>query len=307
MPSTGTLWIIPAHLGSLTSATGCLVDNLEEYRLIAGGTLAQLDPNYFLDYAVFTGAVRHYASQILEVAFKGDPNPARRRLHLINLIKEEYAAYEDAGAVLNAFLDWREGKVDVPFASLLAYKPGEVALATMFESHKIASSDQLYAALGLDTWIPGRWEEWYPELDLKKALRLACAFFFQDCATNQKRYGVISYNKIKHGLLVVPSGRAYKNDMPDSPATLFSTPAELQKEGAPPYTIQGFPSDDTQIQQRHASIEFVQCDLRLFAGLYVVSRYPEALAAKGINPQKLFDSKEFHDVRHLISEVTKKK
>jgi hypothetical protein len=62
----------------------------------------------------------------------------------------------------------------------------------------------------LDTWIPGEWVKWFPDLDLKKALRLACAFSFQDCATNQKRYGVISYNKIKHGLLVVPSGRAYK-------------------------------------------------------------------------------------------------
>jgi len=129
---------------------------------MAGETLEQLDPNYFLDYAAFTGAVRHYASQTLEEAFKADPNPARRRLHLVNLIKEEYAAYEDAGAILNAFLEWREGKVGVPFASLLAYKPGDVALVAMFESHKIASSDQLYAALGLDTWIPGEWVEWFP-------------------------------------------------------------------------------------------------------------------------------------------------
>jgi hypothetical protein len=110
---------------------------------------------------------------------------------------------------------------------------------------------------------------------------------------NQKRYGVISYNKIKHGLLVVPSGRAYKPDVPDSPAALFLTPAERQKDGALPYTIYGFPSGDMQIEQRHASIEFVQCNLRLFAGLYVVARYPEALAARGISPQKLFDSKEF--------------
>jgi hypothetical protein len=119
---------------------------------MAGETLAQLDPNYFLDYAIFTGAVHHYASQTLEVAFEADPNPARRRLHLVNLIKEEYAAYEDAGAVLNAFLDWGEGRVEVPFASLLAYRPGEVALAAMFESHKITSSDQLMLLLD---WTPG--------------------------------------------------------------------------------------------------------------------------------------------------------
>jgi hypothetical protein len=55
----------------------------------------------------------------------------------VNLIKEEYAAYEDAGAILNAFLDWREGTVEVPFASLLAYKPEDVALAAMCQIHEI--------------------------------------------------------------------------------------------------------------------------------------------------------------------------
>ena len=99
---------------------------------------------------------------------------------------------------------------------------------------------------------------------------------------NQKRYGVISYNKIKHGLLVVPSGRAYKPDVPDSPAALFLTPAERQKDGAPPYTIYGFPSGDMQIEQRHASIEFVQCNLRLFAGLYLAWRYPGTMPGEGV-------------------------
>jgi hypothetical protein len=59
-------------------------------------------------------------------------------------LKEEYAAYEDAGAVLNAFLDYREGKVEVPIASLMAFKTGDVELSAMFKSHKIASSDELY-------------------------------------------------------------------------------------------------------------------------------------------------------------------
>src|SRR5712691_4939912 len=65
-------------------------------------TLVQIEPLYFLDYAIFTGAVRHYASRTLEEAFKADPNPLRRRLHFVNLVKEEYAAYEDAGAMLKA-------------------------------------------------------------------------------------------------------------------------------------------------------------------------------------------------------------
>ena len=66
--------------------------------------LARVEPIYFLDYALFTGAVRHYASVTLEAAFKTDPHPLRRRLHFVNLLKEEYAAYEDVGAFLGAFL-----------------------------------------------------------------------------------------------------------------------------------------------------------------------------------------------------------
>ena len=124
---------------------------------------------------------------------------------------------------------------------------------------------------------------------------------------NQKRYGVDLLQQDQARIIGRAVWSRLQADIPDSPAALFLTPAERQKDGAPPYTIYGFPSNDMQIEQRHASIEFVQCNLRLFAGLYVVARYPEALAARGFNPQKLFDSKEFHDVRHLISEVTKKK
>lgn len=275
---------------------------------MAGDTLAQLDPLYFLDYALFTGSVRHYASRILEEAFKADPNPARRRLHLVNLVKEEYAAYEDAGAILNALLDYRRGKVAVPFASLMAFRPGDVELSTMFQGQKVASGDDLYAALAIDEWVPGQWTEWFPHLDLRKALRLACRFFFEDCVQNQKKYGVIAYNKIKHGLMLVPSGRAYRDHLPDSPAAIFSTPAEQQKEGKPPYIAYGFPSDDSQIEQRHTSIEFVQCNLRLITALYVVWRYPEVPRARGFSDAKgLFESDQFHDVRHLVGEVTAKK
>jgi len=54
--------------------------------------------------------------------------------------------------------------------------------------------------------------------------------------------------------------------------------------------------------------EFVQCNLRLFAGLYVVWRYADVLRERGIaDPQRLFACQEFSDVRHLIDEVTKKK
>jgi hypothetical protein len=178
----------------------------------------------------------------------------------------------------------------------------------MFDGHKITSGDQLYAALKIDEWIPIGWAEWFPQLDLTKTLDVACRFFVEDCAQNQKRYGVMAYNKIKHGLMVVPSGRAYKNDLPEGPAALFLTPAEEKKEGKPPYILYGFLSDDAQIEQRHTSIEFVQCNLRLIAALYVAARYPEVWRARGFNDAKgLFESDPFYDVRHLIGEVTARK
>ncbi len=75
-----------------------------------------------------------------------------------------------------------------------------------------------------------------------------------------------------------------------------------------PYTIYGFMSDDGQIEERHKAIEFVQSNLRLFAGLYVAWRYPGALGARGIvEPKEMFECAEFYDVRHLIGEVTAKK
>jgi hypothetical protein len=95
-------------------------------------TLVQIEPLYFLDYAIFTGAVRHYASRTLEEAFKADPNPLRRRLHFVNLVKEEYAAYEDAGAMLKAFLDYRANKVAIPLQTLIGFKARDVQLAEVF-------------------------------------------------------------------------------------------------------------------------------------------------------------------------------
>lgn len=270
--------------------------------------LAQLDPFYFLDYALFTGAVRHHASLTLEGAFKADPNPLHRRLHFINLLKEEYAAYEDAGALLNAYLDFREGKVDVPISSLMRFKPREVQLDAVFESHNVKSSDTLFATLKLNEWVPTKWLEWFAHLDVEKSIQLACRFFFEDCTRNQKEYGVIAYNKIKHGLLVVPSGKQYKPGLPDSPAVVFPTPRGLVESGEGPYTIYGFNTNGEQIENRHRAIEFVQCNLRLFAGLYVAWRYPSTLNQRGIvGVREMFESPQFEDIRHLIGEVTAKK
>jgi len=270
--------------------------------------LARVEPIYFLDYALFTGAVRHYASVTLEAAFKTDPHPLRRRLHFVNLLKEEYAAYEDVGAFLGAYLEYRREETCIPLASLLHYRPRDVILSEMFEEYGISSGQELWDALRLGEWIPTNWPKWFPHLDLNKALRLACNFFFEDCSRNQKKYGIMAYNKIKHGLLVVPSGKRYLPNLPDAPAVLFPTEAKLEEAKRNPFTVYGFRTDDSQIEERHKAIEFVQCNLRLLAALYVAWRYPRALAANGTgDPKGLFERDELSDVRHLIAEVTAKK
>jgi len=270
--------------------------------------LAGLEPLYFLDYALFTGAVRHYASITLEGVFKADRSPLRRRLHFVNLLKEEYAAYEDVGAFLDSLLAYRSGTVSIPLTKLLDYRPKDVRLSEVFSRYAVSSGQGLFDILMLEEWVPDDWPRWFPHLDLRKSLRLACSFFYEDCARNQKKYGVVAYNKIKHGLLVVPSGKLYVPELPDAPAVLFPTDATLQQANINPVTVYGFQCDDSQIEERHKAIEFVQCNLRALAALYVMWRYPRSLAARGIaDPKGLFERDELADVRHLIGEVTAKK
>ena len=269
--------------------------------------LAQADPLYFFDYALFTGAIRHHAAKTFEDAFKADPNPIHRRLHIVNLIKEEYAAYEDAGSMLDAFLAYREGTVRVPLARLIQFKARDVELARVFESHQIASGDELRAALRPEEWIPPRWEEWFPQLDLPKALHFACRFF-AECRQTQTLHGVLSYNKIKHGLLIVPSANAYKPDLPDAPAAFFPNTRQRVESGASPYAMAPFDMSNRGIETRYSVVEFIQCNLRLLAGLYVTWRYPDSLRRRGVaDPYELFACQEFYDMRHLIEEVTLKK
>ncbi len=65
---------------------------------------------------------------------------------------------------------------------------------------------------------------------------------------------------------------------------------------------------DEAIQARYSLIEFIQCNLRLLAGLYVTWRYPDFLKGRGVaDPQELFGCRKFCDVPHLIEQVTLKK
>src|SRR4051794_27237477 len=93
--------------------------------------LQRLEGDYFLDYALFTGAVREYIVNTLEAQYNSsDKNDWHRRLLLIAVYREEYTAYEDVGAFLYAFLSAAADDSVLPLHRILHYKPSHVRLAS---------------------------------------------------------------------------------------------------------------------------------------------------------------------------------
>lgn len=264
-------------------------------------TIQQLDPLYFLDYALFTGCVRDYASRTFEEAFSNDPNSIRKPLHFVNLLKEEYAAYEDVGAFLLSFLNFKSGKASTPLETLISFRPGEANISKIFELYNIQTGKDLFGILKIEEWIPINWDSWSPDFNLKKTLTLMCDFFVEDCQKNQKKYGIRAYNKIKHGLLMVPSGKIYLPDLPEGPAMIIKDDNKVP-------TLYGFEITNSDLENRYRSIHFIQCNLRLFAALYVCWKYPKHLALRNFSsPQYLFESSSFSDVQNFLKEVALKK
>ena len=269
--------------------------------------LHNLEPQYFADYVSLTGVVRDYVADTLREAFASDPNPIRRRLHLLGLLGQEYAAYEDAAALLKAWLDWRARAVTSPMETLLKYSPGEARLERVFSDANISTGDELYDALGCSAWLPPDWSLWFPSLQLEKTVRLGCQFLAVDCRANQKRFGVSAYNKLKHGLLVVPSGQRYVSSLPDSPAAIFRN-ADKASNSDNPVVVYGFPSTDDKLADRELSIHFVGRTLRLLAALYLLYRFPAKVAATwGASGREMFISQDLAPIIELIDEVTRKK
>ncbi len=136
--------------------------------------LAELSPRYFADYVRVVGLARDYAADTLRDAMRADPNDVRRRLHLINLIALEYAAYEDAAALLKSWLDWRGAKCPNPIESLMRYRPGEARLDLVLDEYGIVDGEGLFDALGAAEWLPTDWPTWFPDLNLEKTVRVGC-------------------------------------------------------------------------------------------------------------------------------------
>lgn len=215
----------------------------------------RIDPQWFFDYATFSGMYRHYAAKSLEIEFQRDANDFHKRLYLIGLYREEYSAYEDIGAILSAFLKWNKVSINYPITELLSYRPSDVELSKIFDIFSICSSNQLYTALDFDSWVTPNWKDSYPEIKIEKVLHKSCEFIFNDCHKYQKKHGIKAYNKIKHGLLFVPSGNKYKSESPDAHAMIFKNNEENVTE---PYDLLVIPLDDNNLTQKARVIEFVQ-------------------------------------------------
>lgn len=260
--------------------------------------LGRMNPYFFLDYIQFSGLIRDYASRTLEDAYKADPNPIRWRYHLVNLIKEEYSAYEDLARMLFAFLSFST-KSKCPLEIL--FKNNADVLENVFTSFHIQSADALLNKLEIISWIPNEWATWFPHLDIKKALQLSGKFWFEDCLKNQKKFGIRAYNKVKHGLLVVPNGKDYVRGTPNGPAMLIEG-----LDGTP--TLYTFKDNAKTAGERHRMIYFIQCNLRLLAALYISKFHQDILPGQGFNTiQLFFKSDAMYDIRHFIGEITAKK
>ena len=97
----------------------------------------QLDPHFFLDYALFSGALRHYATKSLEDAFRADPNDVHRRFFVLGVFREEHAAYEDLGAILESLIRLKLQELAYPIEGVLRFKDDLVVLETLFSRRDI--------------------------------------------------------------------------------------------------------------------------------------------------------------------------
>lgn len=199
------------------------------------------------------------------------------------------------------------GTVATPLETLFGYKPGEARLDKVFTDFAITTGEDLFKSLDVAQWLPPEWAQWFPKLDLEKAAHVACRFFADDCRRNQKKFGIAAFNKIKHGLLFVPSARSYLSALPDAPATIIAN-QDQETVPAKPYVFYIFSADDDSLRERERSIHFVGLSLRLLACLYLLHRFPAAVkAAWGGTGLAMFLSADLYDIVKLVADVTTKK
>jgi len=269
--------------------------------------LRRIEGDYLLDYAIFTGVARVYVTRTLEECFIKEKNDLHRRMFLLAVYRDEYSAYEDLGALLMALLTHRQNPEVPLLETLISYGVGQVELSKVMERFAIKSSEQLYEQLGLGDLIPATWREQFPGLDLEKALRTATDFFFVDCLRNQKKDGLRAFNKLKHGVLVVPNAKRYLPNQIDAPAALYKTDESNPEAVDNPVSLYAVPMTDVDLEGRLLSIHCIQANLRMIAALQVIARHPETLQRRGFkNPSDVLRAPELADVLDFIKQVTER-
>ncbi len=262
----------------------------------------QFDPHFFVDYALFSGSLRHYIAKSLEDLLKANINDSHRRLFIVGLYREEYAGYEDVGAIVASLIRYHRKELTYPIEGMLRYKPDAVILEKLFRRYDIKSADDLYVGLGLEEWIPTNWGSVHPRIDCAKVLQRMCRFIFLDCQANQKRYGIDAYNRIKHGLAFVPNGNRYLISLPNAPAVLVAN----RQSQSDPYVLLGLPMDDSSLAERARLVEFIQSTLRALVSFYLIGNYSEFLReTREIVPaSRIFDFPSLVSVRDFLVQLT---
>lgn len=266
--------------------------------------LRRVEGDYLFDYATFAGAMRTYITTSLEENFKKDKSDPHRRLFLLAVYREEYSAFEDLGAMLYALLTHRRDPTVPILEKLISYKPRDVKLSKIMKQFRVNSEKDLCLQLGLADLIPPNWKEQYPDLDIEETLKKAAHFVFTDCIRNQKDDGVRAFNKLKHGLLVVPKAQRYLRSLPDAPAAIFKTDNSQSDSDQNSFTLWTIPMTDEHLENRLRGIHFIQVNLRLIALLFVVSQYPEIFQKRGIdNPLDALRIPSLADVLQFLKEL----
>ena len=268
--------------------------------------LANIDARYLAEYVCFSGQIREYVNETLGGAYRADPNPVRRSHHIISVVQLEYAAYEDAAALLMALMRFESGSTSTVLETLESYAPGDAVLGKVLDSASVTDADKLYAALGLARAIPALWSSWFPGHDLEKSLKLACRFLALDCRANQKPDGIAAYNKSKHGPLVVGSGSVLGPHLAPAPSMFFGNKKpDASRPG--PVIVYGFPDDPAAIEEHERAVHFVQRSLRLIVAATLAMRYHDEVVRRFGGAEAMWNSRELVDVIDFIFEITNKR
>ncbi len=136
----------------------------------------------------------------------------------------------------------------------------------------------------------------------ENVLRKVSSFFYNECRNNQTENGIKAYNKIKHGLLIVPNSSIYSNHDQDHPGVLIEVKIN---NGLKPsiYTID---SKDSKLESKLKSIEFIQNNLKLISTLYLIKEHSGFLTSLGFqSPTEVFRQKFFDLEMQFYEDVTK--